>query len=425
MITPFYILFGFGLFSIVLHRTALLKPFALIAFVLGGYFSSVFGADDMKLFEMIVMLVLFAFVLHEREDITITQTLFLGASSLLLLESDTILSFVIAFESLSLISVIVVSYMRTKEEVEGAVKMFIAGAMATGFLFFGVAFYLMGGGDLQEALHPKSSYFELIGVFMMLLALFYKLTLVPFHGWAVDSYAKVSPANAALLSGVAKTVALLGVFKIFEPFLAEHLSFAVPFFIIVALITMTLGNFLALFRKRLSEILAYSSIAHAGYMALAFVALSSSYAHDGVLYMAIAYIFMQSAAFLILDTLKEKYNIVSITDLNGFAKQNPLLGALLTIQLFSLAGIPLLAGFLAKAVLFYAVVDAGLWWVALIALLNSALSVAYYAMIVKSIYFEKLDAKAVTISNKTTAFAAQIILVAGTLFFGVFAGDVL
>jgi len=160
-------------------------------------------------------------------------------------------------------------------------------------------------------------------------------------------------------------------------------------------------------------------------MALAFVALSSSYAHDGVLYMAIAYIFMQSAAFLILDTLKEKYGIVSVTDLNGFAKQNPLLGALFTIQLFSLAGIPLLAGFLAKAVLFYAVVDAGLWWVALIALLNSALSVAYYAMIVKSIYFEKLDAKAVTISNKTTAFAAQIILVAGTLFFGVFAGVVL
>jgi len=188
---------------------------------------------------------------------------------------------------------------------------------------------------------------------------------------------------------------------------------------------MTFGNFLALFRKNIAEILAYSSVAHAGYMALAFVAVSSSYAQDGILYMAIAYIFMQSAAFLILDTLKKSYAIVSLEDLHGFAQQNPLLGALLSIQLFSLAGIPLLAGFLAKAVIFYAVVDSGLWWVALIALLNSALSVAYYAIIVKSIYFEDLKVKKLSLSNRTTAFTAQLILVAGTIFFGIFAGVIL
>jgi len=425
MITPFYILLGFGLLSIVLHRTALLKPFALTAFGIAGSVSFMTASADLKLFEIIVSSVLFAFILHEQEDITITQTLFLGASSMLLLESDSILSFVIAFESLSLISVILVSYVKTKDEVEGAVKMFIASALATGFLFLGLTFYLMGGGELQEVLHPNATLFEMIGVFIMLLALFYKLTLVPFHGWAVDTYAKVSHTNAALLSGVAKTVAVVAVFKIFEPFLALHLSFAQPLFIIVALLTMTFGNFLALFRKNIAEILAYSSVAHAGYMALAFVAVSSSYAQDGILYMAIAYIFMQSAAFLILDTLKKSYAIVSLDDLHGFAQQNPLLGALLSIQLFSLAGIPLLAGFLAKAVIFYAVVDSGLWWVALIALLNSALSVAYYAIIVKSIYFEDLKVKKLSLSNRTTAFTAQLILVAGTIFFGIFAGVIL
>ena len=424
MITPFSILFAFGLFSIVFHRTAFLKVFALFGLALAATYTLDAPSGSLKLFELIVEIVLFAVLLHESEDISMTQTLFLGAASLLLLGSESLLSFVISFESLSLISVILVSQIKTKDEAEGAVKMFIAGAMATGILFLGVSFYVMGGGVLLEPLEANGSTFETIGTFIMLLALFYKLTIVPFHGWAIDSYAKVAHSHAALLSGVAKTVVALATFKIFAPFLMQHLEFATPLLITLSLITMTLGNFLALFRENLAKILSFSSIAHAGYILLAFVALKSEYAKDGILYISIAYIFMQSAAFLVLDTLRKSYGVRRLKELRGFSKQNPLLAALFSIQLLSLAGIPLLAGFLGKAVLFYAVVDAGLWWVALIALLNSALSVGYYAWIIKSIYFDALDAKKVHFAETKLPLMAQLILVAGTLFFGIFAGVV-
>lgn len=424
MISPFYILFAFALLSIVLHRNILLKPFALIGLGISFYYTMSVGSEDMKLFELIVELVLFAIILHEDDEMSITQTLFIAASSILLLESESLLSFVLSFESLSLISVILVSQIKTKDQAEGAVKMFMAGALATGILFLGLSFYVMGGGILLEPLKTDTSSFETIGVFLMFAGLFYKLTIVPFHGWAADTYAKVSHSHGAILSGVAKTVVAIASFKIFAPFLALHVELSTPSIIVLALITMTLGNFLALFRENIARMLSYSSIAHAGYMLLAFVAVQSEYAKDGILYMSIAYIFMQSAAFLVLDILRKSYKIRSMSELSGFSKQNPILAALFSIQLLSLAGIPLLAGFLGKAVLFYAVVDAGLWWVVLIALLNSALSVAYYAWVIKGIYFDKLESKEVCCANIQLPIIAQFILVAGTIYFGVFAGVV-
>jgi NADH-quinone oxidoreductase subunit N len=430
MISSFSLYFLFGVLSIVFHRTKLLKPFTLLgvalAFVatymgLGVGFDGFALSATSHLFELVVAVVLFAFLVQEEDDITATQILLLGASSSLLLESQTLLSFVLSFESLSLISVILVSQIKTKEQADGAIKIFIAGSVATGIIFLGVGFYLLGGGELLAPLHIKTNYFESIGLALLLVGLFYKLTLFPFYGWAVDSYTLVRHNHAALLSGVAKTVVAVAVFHIYAPFLREHIELSTPLLIAIAVITMTLGNFLALFRKRLALMLSYSSIAHAGYLLVAFVALRSEYAEDAIVYISIAYIFMQSAAFLMLEILKKEYAITTFTQLAGFSKHNAQLAALFTLQLFSLAGIPLLAGFLGKAVVFYAVVDAGYWWVALIGLLNSALSVAYYAWVIKTIYFD--DAVNVNVEKKTLTFplVSQTILAFGTLFFGMFA----
>ncbi len=433
MLSAFTIFFAFGLVSLAFHRSVLLKPFALLGVGLAFYATYLhYGValngfvlhENMRLFELIVEIVLFAFILHEDEDTNITQTLFIGASSMLLLEAQTLLSFVLSFESLSLISVILVTQIKTKEQADGAIKMFIAGSLATGILFLGVVFYLLGGGELLEPLSKDTTSFEILGLLLILGGVFYKFTIVPFHGWAADSYALVKHSDAGLLSGVAKTVVTIALFEFFTPFLTLHSEMINPLLITLALLTMTLGNFLALFRKNLALMLSYSSIAHAGYLLLAFVAMKSEFAVDGVLYISIAYIFMQSAAFLVLDILKKHYGISTIEELSGFASQNAILAFVFAIQLFSLAGIPLLAGFLGKAVVFYAVVDAGLWWVALIALLNSALSVGYYAWVVKAIYFDELHAKEVMFREIQLPLTAQIILVLGTLYFGVFAGVV-
>ena len=422
MITLFYILFAFALFSLPLHRTMWLKPFVLLGVAVTLYLS--LTATSVLLFESVLAFVLLALLLHEDDDITMTQILFIGAASFLLLQSESVLEYVIAFEAVSIISVVLVAQIHTKEQAEGAVKMFMAAGLATGILFLGLLFYTMGGGMLQEPVSSELNSFGVIGLAIMLAGIFYKLTIVPFHGWAADTYALVRSSHAAILSGVAKSVVALATFKIFSPYILNNLDAVVPVLVLLSVVTMTLGNFLALKQKRLSKILSYSSIAHAGYILLAFAAISSTYATTGILYMSIAYIFMQSAAFLALGTLQKHYGIETLDELKGFSVQNPLLAFFFSVQLLSLAGIPLLAGFLAKAVVFYAGVDAGLWYVVLIALLNSALSVGYYAWIIKTIYFDAFKGKKSMYTQMILPTFAQVILFGGTIYFGIFAGTV-
>ncbi|BAF71811.1 NADH-quinone oxidoreductase subunit N [Sulfurovum sp. NBC37-1] len=428
MISAFSILFAASLLSLLLHRTKFLQPFALTALIAGlvlsGTSVGLNGFETsaaMTLFTVVMLIVLIAFVLHEKNDTTITQALFLATASVALLQSRTMLAFIVSFEAVSLISIVLVSDIRTKAQAEGAVKMFIAGAIATGMLLLGAAFYLMGGGVLDAPVTSNGNLFSLAGIYVMLFAVFYKLTIVPMHGWAADTYALVRHSHAALLTGVAKTIVALAAFRLFAPSLAQTVEMSVPLLAILAVVTMTLGNFMALYQKKLARMLAYSSIAHAGYMLLAYVAVKSGYASTGLLYMAIAYIFMQTAVFLVLDTLRNKYGMQTLEDVKGLAKGNGVLAFFFTVQLFSLAGIPLLAGFLGKAVVFYAVVDAGLWYVALIALLNSALSVGYYAWIVKHLYFDEAEASVIFKAEEKFTVMSQLILFGGTLYFGIFA----
>ena len=428
MISAFSILFAAALLSLLLHRTKFLQPFALLALLAGLVLSgssiglSGFEASGaITLFTAVMLIVLVAFVLHEENDTTITQTLFLATASVALLQSQTMLAFIVSFEAVSLISIVLVSHIKTKAQAEGAVKMFIAGAIATGMLLLGAAFYLMGGGVLDTKIAANGSLFSLVGVYVMLFAVFYKLTIVPMHGWAADTYALVRHSHAALLTGVAKTVVAVAAFKLFAPFLAQTVELSVPLLVVLAVVTMTLGNFMALYQKKIARILAYSSIAQAGYMLLAYAAVKSGYASTGLLYMAIAYIFMQTAVFLVLDILRRKYGMQTLEDVKGLSKGNGVLAFFFTVQLFSLAGIPLLAGFLGKAVLFYAVVDAGLWYIALIALLNSALSVGYYAWIVKHLYFDEAKESVAFEPERKLTVMSQLILLGGTLYFGIFA----
>lgn len=432
MIGAFSTLFIAALLSIALHRTLWLKPFAIIALVVAAYFitfpapNSIVGfvtSQAISLFELILLIVVLAIVLHEEEDLTITQTLFITTGSIALLEAHSVISFIISFEVVSILSFVLVSHIKNTIHAQGAIKLFIAGALATGLLLLGTALYTIGGGDLMAPFALHSSPLTLTGIFIILLGVFYKLTIVPLHGWAADTYAQVRPSHAAILSGVAKTVVALATFRLFAPILAEQIHVSLPLLITLSLITMTLGNFLALFQQKIGRILAYSSIAHGGYLLLAFAAVKSGLASTGLLYMAIAYIFMQTAVFLVLDILRNRYTISTLEDLKGFSSQNPLLSFFFTAQLFSLAGIPLLAGFMGKAVVFYAAVDAGLWYAVLVAFLNSALSVGYYGWIIKHLYFEP-SATEHTAFKSPLAIIAQSILLSGTLFFGLFASYV-
>jgi len=418
----FLILLAGGLVSPLIKNFQFQKLFAIFTLAVGSFFIS---TGNIQLFQIIVLLVFGAIIisLHDEQKNTITQSLFLASASTLFLEASTILEFVILFEALSIISFVLAAQIKDKEEAEGAIKLFVAGALSSGIILLGLALFTLSGADINATILEQSSMLGTVSIFIMLSAVMYKLTIVPMHAWAADSYAKIDHSSAAILSGVIKTVVAVGAFNIFLPALQDIGTISVYILATLSVITMTLGNFLALHQKRISSILAYSSIAHAGYMLLTFASVSSEFAPNGLLYLAVAYIFMQSAVFVILNDLKRGDNIETISDLKGLSKRNPLYSLIFTLQLFSLAGIPLLAGFLSKTVAFYSAVDAGLWIVVLGALLNSALSVGYYAWIIKHIYFDE-NQKQETVKISYSANIAQFILLCGTLYFGMFAADI-
>ena len=435
----FIILIAAGLIVPIFYRNNIFiaKMIALIAFIVAAYFiyqgdslNSVFPyfvldkATMLMEFALLATLAAVSLSLTGFERPLIAQMLFLAGVSLGLLETNNFFLYVVLFEVVAIISYILVANIRNFFNAEGAIKAFIAGAVASGVILLGFALFSLTTDSFNYTHMNVSGKFTLIAVAIMLAGIFYKLTIVPMHAWAADAYSQVNHAAAAILSGVIKSVVLVATFKAFYKFMIAYPLATVLIFSFFAIVTMTLANFMALFQKRISKILAYSSIAHSGYALIPFAAAASVYSYAGVLYYAIAYIFMQTSVFLILNDFRREAGVKYLQDIKGMGKRAPLHSLFFTLQIFSLAGIPLLAGFLAKAVAFYAGVDAGLWPIVLIAALNSALAVAYYAWIIKHLYFDEAKTNT-TIKMSAGSLIGQLILLAGTIYFGIVAANVI
>jgi NADH-quinone oxidoreductase subunit N len=403
------IAFGIAAFNVYLGNGIDMKYFML--------------TPDIQLIEIVVLVVLAATMMTFSgfERPLVSQTLFLGAASMALLETNNFFMYVVLFEVIAIISYVLGANIRSKLNAEGAIKMFIAGAVASGFILLGFAMLSMISPSFEYTKLVVHGNFALIAFGIMLTGVFYKLTVVPMHGWAGDAYAQINHSAAAILSGVIKVVVVVATFRAFYTFLQSYSGTTVLLFSFFAIITMLLGNFMALFQKKIAKILSFSSITHAGYMLIPFAAVASGYSYTGLMYLAVAYIFMQTSVFLILSDLRRESKIKYLEDIKGLYKRSPLHALFFTIQLLSLAGVPIMAGFISKAVAFYSGVDAGLWPLVLVAVLNSALSVGYYAWIIKHIYFDEPENEAQPIKITYGALAGQTILLAGTIYFGIFA----
>ncbi len=435
----FIVLIAAGLIVPLFYRSNIFiaKTIAVAAFLAATYFiyqgqslNDIFPyfvlnkATMLMEFALLATLAAVSVSLTGFERPLIAQMLFLAGISLALLETNNLFLFVVLFEAVAIISYILVANIRNFFNAEGAIKAFIAGAVASGVILLGFALFSFTTDSFNYASMNVSGKFTLIAVAIMLAGIFYKLTVVPMHGWAADAYSQVNHAAAAILSGVIKSVVLVATFKAFYKFMIIHPVATVLIFSFFSILTMTLANFMALWQKRISKILAYSSIAHSGYALIPFAAAASVYSYAGILYYAVAYIFMQTSVFLILNDFRREASVKFLKDIKGMGKRAPLHSLFFTIQLFSLAGIPLLAGFMAKAVAFYSGVDAGLWIVVLIAALNSALAVAYYVWIIKHLYFDEATTNQ-SIQMSAGSLIGQLILLAGTLYFGIVASGIL
>jgi NADH-quinone oxidoreductase subunit N len=265
---------------------------------------------------------------------------------------------------------------------------------------------------------------------MILAGFGFKISVVPFHFWTPDVYEGAPITITAYLSVASKAAGFAVLIRFIKSVFFSGISQGgywnlFSYFdwqavlVLISIVTMTLGNFTALWQDNLKRMLAYSSIAHAGYILLGVAVLSDQGITAVLIYFSI-YMFMNLGAFLIVMLIANKIGSENIDDYKGLGYSIPFLGTVLAIFLVSLTGLPPTAGFIAKLYLFVALVDAKMIVVAIIALLNTVVSLYYYIRVLRNMYLVKDVNKSVHIELKPLSFITILLLVIPVLLFGVY-----
>lgn len=278
---------------------------------------------------------------------------------------------------------------------EAALKYFLLGAFATGFLLYGIALLYGASGtttiDLLVSRLPEliaEPYFW-IGIGLLMIGFAFKVGAVPFHMWIPDVYQGAPTPVSGFMSTGAKAAAFSAFVLVFLHAQFSALERVKDALALLAAASMILGNIVAISQSNLKRMLAYSSVAHAGYM-LTGLAANNQLGHTGIIFYLISYTFMNIGAFGVLALVeREEGKNLTIDDFAGLAARKPVLAALMSTFMLSLAGIPPLAGFFGKYYVFVAAIGAGMTWLAIVGVLTSLISVYYYLRPVMVMYFRE------------------------------------
>lgn len=279
---------------------------------------------------------------------------------------------------------------------ESAFKYLIMGAFATGFLLFGITLIYgsTGSFDLSEISTFAATHKGAIpvifyaGVLLMLVGLSFKVSAVPFHFWAPDVYHGAPTVITAFMSTIVKTAAFAAFLRLFYTSFVSISDIWVNVIWVMAALTLLVGNITAVIQTSTKRMLAYSSVAHAGYMLLALIA-GNIYSGSSVLFYTLAYSVGSIGTFCILRIVVGAKGNDSTDSFNGLAKSNPFLAFVMTVVLLSLAGIPPTAGFFAKYYIFTTAFQSGYTVLVLIAIIASLIGVYYYFRIIIAMYFKE------------------------------------
>jgi NADH-quinone oxidoreductase subunit N len=342
----------------------------------------------------------------------------------------------IGLEISSIATYILAGYLRDdKRNNEAALKYFLLGSFATAFLLYGIAWIYGTAGstnltDIRTYLLTPGSQRNVIlastSAALMFVGFAFKVSAAPFQVWAPDVY-QGAPAPVTLFMSAGPKAAAFAVFlRVFNTAFAPITDRWEPFVWSSALLTMIIGNFAALAQSNIKRLLAYSSIAHAGYVMVAVAAHNQIGIAAAMFYLA-AYAFMNIGAFAVITHFAragEKY--VDVADLAGLGWKQPGTAALFSIFLLSLIGVPLTGGFFGKFYIFKAALDAHLVWLTVLGLLNSAVAAYYYLRVIVVMYMQEPgDATATLqplgIGIQTALWASAL----GTLILGIFPSTLL
>jgi len=393
----------------------------LIAVQPGSMFYGMIALDPMAVFfkaflvlaSLLVVLAAPGSKEFSRSNLGEFYALLLGVTlgMMLLASSTDLLMFFLSLEMVSLGSYIMVGYLRNdRQSNEASLKYILFGAVSTGAMLYGITLLFGVTGTTKmvvirhvlagAAASGENSLILLVSTVLILAGLGFKIAAVPFHFWCPDVYTGAPTPVTAFLSVAPKAAG----FAIFMRFFFTGLSQAgpqltwstfasinwMPIVMVLSIVTMTFGNIAALRQENMKRLMAYSSIAHAGYILMGVVVLTSE-GLQAVLVYLVTYLFMNLGAFMIVIEIYNRTGSFELKDYRGFYRRSPFLSISMSIFLLSLMGIPPLAGFFGKFYVFAAAVNRDLAWFAVIGAINSVVAVYYYVRVMKTMMIDGSD----------------------------------
>ena len=367
--------------------------------------------------------------------------LYSATGMMLMATTVELITLYISLELSSLPLVALAAFLRDGRSSEGAMKFLVLGGISSAILLYGMVyvFGFTGTTYLDEVAarigelsansdQPFGSYALLLGIALLIAGFGFKITAVPFQMWAPDVYEGSPTPVTAFLSVASKAAGFAIILRVFYvAFPVESLSIEwSAVFAALAALSMTVGNLVAIAQSNIKRLLAYSTIAHGGYLLVGLAAVAARTGGDevdfgpsGVLFYLAGYAVMNMAAFSVVIAISNRINSDAIADYAGMAKRAPYLAAALAFALLSLTGIPPTVGFIAKVYVFGAAVNAGLEWLVVVGVINSVISAYYYFGIIKVMYLSSPQSEEPILSRFPIRLAVGVTTL-GVLVFGVY-----
>ncbi|HTY37926.1 MAG TPA: NADH-quinone oxidoreductase subunit N [Bacteroidota bacterium] len=367
-------------------------------------------------------------------SMTLGMYLMAGATNLLMI--------VLSIELTGLSSYVLSGYVKeASDSSEASLKYIIYGALSTGLMLYGISiiFGLTGGATDIYAINRALSTGSvnpialLVATILIIAGMGYKVSAVPFHFWTPDVYEGAPITVTAFLSVASKAAGFAILIRFFKVSFIDANALGLPagfwstlqefewnkIIAILSVLTMTLGNLVAVWQNNLKRLLAYSSIAHAGYMLMGVVVLSDK-GIAAVLIYFVVYMLMNLGAFYIVMLIANKTGSEDIDSYKGLGYRAPFMSVSLVIFFISLAGLPPTAGFIGKLFLFASLLDARWVWLAIVGAINSVVSLYYYVRVVRNVFLRDPEGNAAPISFSAPQIAIVLLLVVPTLLFGLY-----
>jgi len=311
---------------------------------------------------------------------------------LVLVSARELVLLFVAFELMSIPLYILAGFQkREPEAVEASLKFFLVGTVSSAVMAYGLSFVYgitrtTDVGQIAQALgggHPLL----ILGLMLTLAGLGFKIAAVPFHMWVPDTYEAASTPFVAWLSVAPKAAGFVVIFRLYLEGMGERVLLWVPLAASLAAVTIVAGNLMAIPQQNIKRMLAYSGIAHIGYMLVGFAAVSASGVAMMLFYL-VAYLFGNMGAFLVVEAVAQSDGSVSIAAYKGLAQRSPVLALCMLLFLLSLGGIPFVAGFWAKLYVFWAAAEQGMYWLVLVGAVLTVVALFYYLLVAKRMYID-------------------------------------